>query len=172
MRYCTRCGKEVFDEAVICVNCGCPLEQQAHPYQQLQQTPQYQQFQQNTPVAAFNDDLLTKLSERVKVNGIIWIIIAAFQIIIGLCGMPFTIIVGVLNIISAINDIKFSGTVLSNPYGIVNRYESLVSPIVTLIYNLIIGGVIGIVGSIYYFVAIRGFVMENKNHFSKYDNMM
>lgn len=26
MSFCTKCGKEVHDEAVICVNCGCPLE--------------------------------------------------------------------------------------------------------------------------------------------------
>ena len=24
MKYCTKCGKELFDEAVICPNCGCP----------------------------------------------------------------------------------------------------------------------------------------------------
>ena len=23
MKFCTRCGKELFDEAVICPNCGC-----------------------------------------------------------------------------------------------------------------------------------------------------
>ena len=25
MKYCTKCGKELFDEAVICVGCGCPV---------------------------------------------------------------------------------------------------------------------------------------------------
>ena len=25
MRYCTHCGKEVADEAVICLNCGCRI---------------------------------------------------------------------------------------------------------------------------------------------------
>jgi len=24
MKYCTKCGKELMDEAVICTNCGCP----------------------------------------------------------------------------------------------------------------------------------------------------
>ena len=23
MKYCSKCGKEIFDEAVICPNCGC-----------------------------------------------------------------------------------------------------------------------------------------------------
>lgn len=26
MKYCTHCGAEVFDEAVVCVRCGCRLE--------------------------------------------------------------------------------------------------------------------------------------------------
>ena len=25
MKYCTKCGKEVFDEAVICPHCGCSV---------------------------------------------------------------------------------------------------------------------------------------------------
>lgn len=25
MKYCSKCGKELFDEAVICVGCGCPV---------------------------------------------------------------------------------------------------------------------------------------------------
>ena len=24
--FCTKCGKEIMDEAVICPNCGCPIE--------------------------------------------------------------------------------------------------------------------------------------------------
>lgn len=27
MRFCSTCGKEVYDQAVICPNCGCPLKQ-------------------------------------------------------------------------------------------------------------------------------------------------
>lgn len=26
MKYCSKCGKELLDEAVICPNCGCPIE--------------------------------------------------------------------------------------------------------------------------------------------------
>lgn len=25
MKYCSKCGKELMDEAVICVGCGCPV---------------------------------------------------------------------------------------------------------------------------------------------------
>ena len=26
MKYCSKCGNELFDEAVICPKCGCPAE--------------------------------------------------------------------------------------------------------------------------------------------------
>lgn len=146
MKYCTKCGKELLDEAVICPGCGCPA---------------------TVTVSILNpaNALLTKLSERIKTNSIIWIVIAVLQIIIGVSGVWFPLIVGVLNLIHAVNDMSYSTTVLENPNGIVSNYESLTSPIITLVYNLLIGGVIGVAGSIYYFIALRGFVMENKQSF-------
>ena len=26
MKFCTKCGKELLDEAVVCTGCGCPVE--------------------------------------------------------------------------------------------------------------------------------------------------
>ena len=151
MKYCTKCGKELFDEAVYCPGCGCAVA--AAP-----------------SASNCTDSLLTKLSERIKINGIIWIVVAVLQIIIGLSGTLLPLIVGVLNIISAVKDMNYSKAVLENPNGIVSNYESLTSPIITLVYNLVIGGVIGVVGSLYYFIALRGFVMENKNAFLALEN--
>lgn len=145
MKYCTKCGKELVDEAVICIGCGRPL--QAHI------------------VADSTEQLLTKLSERIKTNGVIWVVIGAVQIILGVCGLWYALIVGVINLISAIRDIKYSRTVRTQPVGIVRNFEKLTRPIITLVYNVVIGGVIGIAGSIYYFVALRSFVMENKSAF-------
>lgn len=34
MKYCTKCGKELLDEAVMCPGCGCPIEGA-----QIQSTP-------------------------------------------------------------------------------------------------------------------------------------
>ena len=79
------------------------------------------------------------------------------------------LIVGVLNIISSIQDMKYSKILLENPTGIVAKFEPITGPIITLVYNLVIGGVIGVVGSIYYFVAIRNYVMENKQFFASLD---
>lgn len=64
---------------------------------------------------------------------------------------------------------RYSKTLLENPNGIVAKFEPITAPIITLVYNLVIGGVIGVVGSIYYFVAIRNYVMENKQFFASLD---
>ena len=29
MKFCSKCGKEVLDDAIICMNCGCALEEKA-----------------------------------------------------------------------------------------------------------------------------------------------
>jgi len=152
MKYCTHCGKQLFDEAVICPGCGCPTAA-------YQENVWYQ-----------NHDLVTKLSERLKINGILWIVIAVIQIIMGVLGAWLPLIVGVLNILSAVRDLNYSRTVLENPNGIVKNFESLTSPIITLVYNIVIGGVVGAAGSVYYFIALRGFVMENKNAFLAMEN--
>ena len=153
MKYCSHCGKELFDEAVLCPGCGCEVGSK-------------RQDISTTDAKA----LLVKLSEKEKTNGVIWLIIGILQILGGIFINWWMIIVGVLNIVSSINDINFSKTVLANQSGIVKRYEPLTGPIITLVYNLVIGGVIGVIGSIYYFVAIRNFVMENKATFESLDN--
>ena len=33
MKYCNHCGKELSDEAVICVGCGCPIENKNSDYE-------------------------------------------------------------------------------------------------------------------------------------------
>ena len=158
MKYCSKCGKELFDEAVLCPGCGCPVP----PVQ-----PTY------TAPAAAQSDLVPKLSEKTKTNGIIWLVVGILQLLAGVALMStgesldtsFLLIVGALNICNSISDLKYSKDVLQKPIGIVKRHESLAGPIITLIYNIVIGGLIGVIGSIYYMTAIRSFVMENKQAF-------
>ena len=158
MKFCTHCGKELLDEAVLCPGCGCAVNGTSA----ASAVP-------GVTVAADAGALLRKLSERVKTNGIIWLVIGILQILGGIFIDWFLLIVGVLNIISSVQDMNYSKTVLETPAGIVAKFEPMVGPIITLVYNLVIGGVIGVVGSIYYFVAIRNFVMENKATFAQYD---
>ena len=155
MKYCTHCGKELLDEAVICVGCGCPVNSQNA------------RTANNAPVDGAA--LVNTLAQRVNTNGIIWLVIGILQILGGMFINWFLLIVGVLNIISSIQDMQYSKALLENPAGIVAKFEPITGPIITLVYNLVIGGVIGVVGSIYYFVAIRNYVMENKQYFASLD---
>ncbi len=152
MKYCSKCGKELLDEAVICVGCGCAVGEQNN------------QTVNNKSVDGAT--LLNTLSQRLNTNGIIWLVIGALQILGGIFINWFLLIVGVLNIISSVQDMQYSKTLLENPTDIVAKFEPITGPIITLVYNLVIGGVIGVVGSIYYFVAIRNYVMENKQFFA------
>lgn len=155
MKYCTHCGKELFDEAVICVGCGCAVSKQ----------PDQSTYKASADAAG----ILNTLSQRLNTNGIIWLVIGILQILGGLFINWFLLIVGVLNIISSIQDMQYSKALLENPTGIIAKFEPVTGPIITLVYNLVIGGVIGVVGSIYYFVAIRNYVMENKQFFAGFD---
>lgn len=154
MKYCSQCGKEIFEDAVICVNCGCAVNSENKTL--------------NFSTNSF--DMLNTLSSRLNINGIIWLVIGILQIFGGIFINWFLLIVGTLNIISSIQDINYSKTMLEKPEGIVNKFEPLTGPVVILIYNLLIGGIVGIIGSIYYFIAVRNFVLENKEYFLKFDN--
>lgn len=142
MKYCTKCGNQLLDEAVICPGCGCPAGSQ--------------------PMLQTNENLLKTLSERYNINGVIWMVIGVIQILLGLYLNQWLLIVAVLNIISGVQDMSYSKTLLTNPKGIVEKVRPLTAPIITLVYNLIFGGVIGVAGSIYYLLAIRNFVLENE----------
>ena len=144
MRYCQQCDAQLGENAKFCANCGTPAFQTSVEDRQA---------------------LIDKLSSRLKTNGVIWIAIAIYQIACAFHGDFAFLIIGVLNIFSAINDIKASKRILENQNGIVAAFEPVVRPIIVLLYNLFIGGVIGIVGSVYYLIFIRGFVMENKTRF-------
>ena len=155
MKYCTHCGKELLDEAVICIGCGCAVGEQNN------------QTVNNKSVDGAT--LLNTLSQRLNTNGIIWLVIGILQILVGIFINWFFLLVGVLNIISSVQDMQYSKTLLENPTGIVAKFEPIVGPVITLVYNLVIGGVIGVIGSIYYFLAIRNYVMENKQFFASLD---
>lgn len=156
MKFCQKCGKEIMDEAVICVGCGCSVDVDANST--------------INDIPVDTTSLLNTLSHRLNTNGIIWLVIGILQILGGIFIDWFLLIVGVLNIISSVQDMQYSKTLLENPTGIVAKFEPLTMPIITLVYNLVIGGVIGVVGSIYYFVAIRNYVMENKQYFASLDD--
>lgn len=184
MKYCVHCGKELLDEAVICPGCGCETG-----YRRL------------APVQKA-DYRVDELSRKIRTYGIFWIILASFQILFFLIQFAlsqlspvlfrlrqssqsfwFVGIIGVLNLISAIKDVRYSGKIQRDPSGIVRKFEPLAGAILELIWNagvalggLIDGGLLGglICGvgaglSIYYLAGIRGFVMRNRKVYEEYD---
>lgn len=153
--YCSKCGKEIVPNAAFCISCGSAVKSDS--------------YQTAKPDINTNRTLLITLSQRLNTNGIIWLIIGIIQILGGIFINWFLLIVGVLNIISSVQDMQYSKTMLENSGGIVAKFEPITGPIITLIYNLVIGGIIGVLGSIYYFIAIRNYVMENKQLFASLD---
>ena len=145
-KFCSHCGKELLDEAVICPGCGCKVGTSSN-------------------AAPTEKNIVNELSNKVKTNGIIWLCIGGVQVFVGLYVYWLVLIVAVINIILGITDIRYSSKILTDQNGIVKRYEPIVGPIITLAYNLIFGGIIGVIGSIYYLVAIRSFVVTHKNEF-------
>lgn len=149
MKFCQKCGKELLDEYVACPVCGCPTN-----------------ISSFTALSNENTDLvLKKLSEKMKIYGIIWLVIAVIQILLGIFLYWMFLIIGVVNIVTSVMGLKYSKDVLEKPSGIVEKFQPIAGPIFTLVYNFLFGGVIGVIGSIYYFVGIRNYVMENKELF-------
>ena len=152
-RYCTNCGNEVNENAVVCVKCGCAIPVTATHSRQVGYAP------------FASTSIVDTITQRIRTNGIIWIVIAGIQMLMGISFNWILLIVGVLNLISSIQDLNYSKEFPNNPVGIVAKMKPLGGTIVVLIYNLLIGGIIGIAGSIYYLVAVRGYVLENEQGF-------
>ncbi len=162
--YCKQCGSEVSENSRFCSKCG--------------------QTVGDVKVGQTASGLLQQLSSKINVNSIIWFVIAGIQVLIGIFnvvvgielysmyedGMTnivtgiFVLCVAVVNFISASRDLKYSKEMLNNPVGIYKKFSPLGSYVATLIYNLLLGGIVGIVGSIYA-LHIRSFVTSHKSEF-------
>ena len=174
MKFCNYCGAQLRDDARFCGNCGKEAGK-VYGEPKSEATTNADGFRSEgatytarktvTNNSEKHREIVTTLSSRLRMNGIIWFIIAGIQIVIGLCGTWAPLIVGVLNIISAINDLKLSKQVLVNQSGLVKGFEPMTSTIITLVYNAVVGAVIGIGGSMYYMFAIRKYVLDNKEAF-------
>ena len=103
------------------------------------------------------------LSAREKIAAIIWLIIGIFQ-----CLSCVFIISGAWNIYASITRFKQAKLVLTPWPGIVNNYDKWISSIIYgIVINVLFGGLIGVAGSIYDLVAIRGYVLSNKAVFEQ-----
>lgn len=152
---CPQCGSEMNEKTVVCIKCGCAI-------------PNTDTYRDGKTIE--NDSIVRGVSQRIKINGIIWVVIGITQILWGLFVNWYVLVVGVMNIVSAVQDLNYSRLFPQNPVGIVDKVKPLVSSIVVLAYNLFFGGVIGVTGSVYYLVAVRGYVVENEKLFLEIEN--
>ncbi|MGN0171988.1 MAG: zinc-ribbon domain-containing protein [Acutalibacteraceae bacterium] len=173
MSFCSKCGNEISAESRFCPSCGQAVTGQAV----AQPQPVYQQ-QVYAPI-----NLLQQLSGKMKTEAIIWIVIACLQVLMGIGNVligyalgtrsggdtnviygVMLLIVAVINFIVSSGKLKYSREILMRPTGIVAKFSPIGGYIGTLIYNLLFGGIIGVVGSIFGFVT-RSFVMNNQQAF-------
>ncbi len=116
--------------------------------------------------------VLQNIAQKEQIAGILWIVVAVIQIIVGLFIYWVTLIIGVWNIIAGITRLTASRKI-EERNNIVEEYEkSLTSTIIFIVINVLIGGVIGIVGAICDLVT-RSYVLSNKdiiNGVSSYSN--
>ena len=103
------------------------------------------------------------LSEREKISAILWMVIGAIQI------LTFVgVFCGAWNIYCAYCRFKQSKAVLTPYPGLVKSYDNwMTSIIISLVINLLLGGVIGAGAAIFDMIGIRGYVLENKDTFEE-----
>ena len=79
MKYCTKCGKELFDEAVICPGCGCPTAQMQHTQAHVSE-PDLSSPPEKKPIPT-----------SAKVFGIISIVFGSLSIVFAVISILFAI---------------------------------------------------------------------------------
>ena len=119
------------------------------------------------------------LSRRVQANGTVWLLIAIYQILVGISlivvGYGFVMIAcGIWNIIQSAKDFKFAKQIrvcdnIDQARSIVQVIDhSKNSTIAFLFLNLFLGGVLGIIGCIFW-LALRSKVLDRAPEMGVYD---
>lgn len=180
-KFCMHCGTPVPEDAIgqnqnhqqtYQPQTGCqPGAGGVPPYQQM---PYGQNDYHAATYQSAQTFPVTELSKKVRTEAIIWFCIAGYQIILGFVnlmigdyalapGLLLFFIAG-LNIFGASKDLQYSKDVLVKPVGIVAKYKPVTGLIVTLVYNLCFGGILGVIGAVFSFMT-REYVLRNEASF-------
>lgn len=135
MKFCTHCGKEIADEAVVCPGCGCKTNAQSAV----------------NNAQSYNLPLISRLSAKIKIGGILYICFGSIFILSHLallmnpheCGSWFCLeLLGGLYIIFGIQDIKYGKSIQKSPVGIISHFKPMspqtISFFACLIYQICI----------------------------------
>ena len=181
--YCPECGAKVKGSEKFCPTCGAAVSG-------VSRTGREDAAVSGRPVRQGTEELVLQLSKKLRVEAIVWCVVAAIQVLVGFTlinegsqldtlGSAFGIanagaersgmgviilIVAAVNFYVCSRDFKYSKEVLDHPVGIVKKYRPLAGLVINLVYNLIVGGIIGAVGSVFWFIT-RSFVMNNEKEF-------
>ncbi|MBQ9796381.1 MAG: zinc ribbon domain-containing protein [Clostridia bacterium] len=164
---CPRCGTSYNNTVTFCSKCGANLTENIK-FRQNKQMPTYEEKLD----IMFNDAqyCIATISKREKTSCKIWIITAVIQIILSIICFPFPFwIAALLNIWRASSRNKLSKLVLLPNKELISKYDSVQYGL-TWIYNILLGGLIGIVGCIYD-ERTRDYVHGNRNLIVWYCNV-
>lgn len=81
------------------------------------------------------------------------------------------LIIGIINVVNARKHLKYADQIIDKPINIVRDFRPVKSIVYALIYNMLFGAVIGIVGAIYQ-LAVRNFVLANKAQFAHIEQLL
>ena len=188
--FCPKCGRQVSEKDGFCSSCGTSLKNDNAYARQPQSDYYNQQTSYQQEYAASNlsaSTLIQQLCGKIQTEAIVWIVIASIQVVIALfnigIGMSinshyysagegttnivsglFILIVAITNFVFSAKDFRYAKRIVSNPVGIVKKYQPVGGLIATMIWNFFMGGIIGVVGSIFCFIT-RNFVIQNQSEF-------
>ena len=144
--YCPRCGAPYDSMTKLCSKCGANLVSNI-------------MFKQNKQMPSYEDRIDTMysdatycvkaLSKRARISGRIWSVIAIIQLVLSIICFPFPFwIAAILNIIWTVTRFKHSKLILVPNKELLSKYDSTWYGL-SYIYNILFGGLIGLVGNIY-----------------------
>ena len=151
-----------------------PPTQAAAPYQYA---PPFNGF------GYYQANLIPLLAQKMRNLGTIWFTIGIFQVFIGLACVIWGIrdyfdaaffilpvlllVVGISNIVGSMSDISYSDSIIDKPINITEKFCPMRPLVITMVYNLLFGGVVGVIGSIYA-MTVRNFVIANWAHIANW----
>lgn len=109
-------------------------------------------------------DVVIKIRRHEKINNILWLVIGIMQF---LCTLTFPLIffAGVWNIINSVMGLFYIKNIRPHNSGVIEKYENdLISIIMAIGINLILGGGIGVILCVHD-LYIRHYVLKNQYAF-------
>lgn len=165
--YCKSCGATISNNDGYCESCGVKL------------TSVGQLGSEGGGVVILPNETTGWLSRRVQANGVVWLLIAIYQI---LAGIPLAvagygvlmIACGIWNIVQSVKDVKFAKQIRAcdnvdlarSIIRAIDRSKS--GTIVFLFINLFLGGVLGVIGCIFW-LALRSKALDRAPEMGVYD---